>query len=243
MENRRNVKLSTERLVMMAMLTALTAVLAYFGGFIKIGSLASVNLTLIPVVLGAALLGPLAGAWLGFVSGAVFFLTADAVFWLSLSIPGTIVTVLIKGTAAGFFAGLAYHYFSEFNRYVAVIVAAIVAPLVNTGIFLNGCLFFFMDAVNAGAEAESLSIGAYVILFFVGLNFVFEVLFNVVLAPTLCRLIDLRQKPVRKPSCETPIEETPIEETPIEETPIEETPIEETPIEEAVSEVFEEKSE
>ena len=71
MENRRSVNLSTERLVMTAMLTALTAVLAYFGGFIKIGSLASVNLTLIPVVLGGALLGPFVSAWLGFVSGAL----------------------------------------------------------------------------------------------------------------------------------------------------------------------------
>ena len=194
MENRRSVNLSTERLVMTAMLTALTAVLAYFGGFIKIGSLASVNLTLIPVVLGGALLGPFVSAWLGFVSGAVFFLTADAAFWLSLSIPGTIVTVLIKGTAAGFFAGLAYHFFSEFNRYVAVLVSAIIAPLVNTGIFLNGCLFFFMDAVNAGAETEGLSIGAYVIFFFVGLNFVFELIFNAVLSPMLCRLVDLRKK-------------------------------------------------
>lgn len=198
MGNRRNVNLSTERLVMMAMLTALTAVLAYFGGFIKIGSLASVNLTLIPVVLGGALLGPFAGAWLGLVSGAVFFLTADAAFWLSLSIPGTIVTVLIKGTAAGFFAGLVYHFFEEFNRYVAVAVSAVIAPIVNTGLFLVGCFIFFMETVNAGAAAEGLSVGGYLILFFVGLNFVFELAFNAVLSPVLCRLVDLRKKPNAK---------------------------------------------
>ena len=194
MENRRSVNLSTERLVMTAMLTALTAVLAYFGGFIKIGSLASVNLTLIPVVLGGVLLGPFAGAWLGFVSGAVFFLTADAAFWFSLSIPGTIVTVLIKGTAAGLLAGLVYRLFSKFNRYISIVVSAVVAPVVNTGIFLIGCFIFFMDAVNAGAAAEGMSVGGYLIVFFVGLNFVFELLFNVVLSPTLCRLVDLRKK-------------------------------------------------
>ena len=198
MENRRNVNLSTERLVLTAMLTALTAVLAYFGGFIKIGSLASVNLTLIPVVLGGALLGPFVGAWLGLVSGAVFFLTAEAVFWLPLSIHGTIVTVLIKGTAAGFFAGLAYHFFSEFNRYVAVLVSAIIAPLVNTGIFLNGCLLFFMDAMTEKAQEEGISIALYIILFIVGLNFVFELLFNALLSPTICRLIDLRKSSERK---------------------------------------------
>ena len=194
MGNRRSVNLSTERLVMTAMLTALTAVLAYFGGFIKIGSLASVNLTLIPVVLGGALLGPFVSAWLGFVSGAVFFLTADAAFWLSLSIPGTIVTVLIKGTVAGLLAGLVYRLFSKFNRYISIVVSAVVAPVVNTGIFLIGCFIFFMDAVNAGAAAEGMSVGGYLIVFFVGLNFVFELLFNVVLSPMLCRLVDLRKK-------------------------------------------------
>ena len=48
--------------MLLALLTAIVAVLAYFGGFIKIGGLASISLTLIPVVLGSAMLGPVAGA-------------------------------------------------------------------------------------------------------------------------------------------------------------------------------------
>ena len=64
-------RLQTERLVLMALFTALVAVLSYFGGFIKLGGLASISLTLIPVVLGSALIGPLAGAWLGGVAGVV----------------------------------------------------------------------------------------------------------------------------------------------------------------------------
>ena len=66
-------RMSTETLVMLSLLTALVALLSYMGGFIKIGGLASISLTLIPVVLGAALYGPYAGAWLGAVSGVVFF--------------------------------------------------------------------------------------------------------------------------------------------------------------------------
>ena len=57
-----NIKKSTEKLVLLALFTALVALLSYLGGFIKIGGLASVSLTLIPVVLGAALCGPFAGA-------------------------------------------------------------------------------------------------------------------------------------------------------------------------------------
>ena len=185
-------------LVELAILTAMVAILAYFGGFIKIGGLASISLTLIPVAVGAALHGPLAGAWLGAVSGAVFFMTPDAAFWLGLSIPGTIITVMVKGVLAGFFAGLVYKLFRHTSRYLAVLMSAIVCPLVNTGIFLLGSLIFFIDTVSAGASAEGLSVGAYLILFFVGLNFVFELITNIVLSPAVYRVLDILNKRLQR---------------------------------------------
>lgn len=183
----------TEKLVLTALLTALVAVLAYFGGFIKIGGLASISLTLIPVVLGSALLGPGVGAWLGGVAGAVFFLTADAAFWLGLSIPGTIITVMVKGVLSGLCAGLVFRAAEKLNRYVAILLAAVVCPVVNTGIFLLGCLVFFMDAVVSMAAAEGMSLFAYLLIFFVGLNFVFELLSNLLLSPALLRVLTLRK--------------------------------------------------
>ncbi len=182
-----------ERLVLLALLTALVAVLAYFGGFIKIGALASISLTLIPVVLGSALLGPVAGGWLGGVAGAIFFATADAVFWFGLSIPGTIITVMIKGILSGFLAGLTYRLLEKYNRYIAVLVAAVVCPVVNTGIFLLGCVVFFLDTVKAWAVAENISVFAYLIVFFVGLNFVFELVLNIILSPAILRIINIRK--------------------------------------------------
>ncbi len=194
MNNSRRKGTSTERLVLLAVLTAFVAILSYFGGFIKIGGLASISLTLIPVVLGAALCGPIAGAWLGAVSGAVFFLTADAAFWFGLSIPGTIITVMIKGIASGLLAGIVYNLLSRLNRYFAVFASAIVCPVVNTGIFLLGSLVFFMDTVNAGAAAEGMGVGGYLIVAFVGLNFVFELVVNIVLSPAIVRLLNLKKK-------------------------------------------------
>lgn len=189
--NRMTVK--TETLVLMALFTALVALLAYFGGFIKIGGLASISLTLIPVVLGAALCGPLAGAWLGGVAGAIFFATADAAFWFGLSIPGTIITVMLKGILSGLCAGVAYKLLEKFNQYLAVVVSAVVCPVVNTGIFLLGCLVFFIDTVKGGALAEGMSVGGYLIIAFVGLNFVFELLTNVVLSPTIVRILNIKK--------------------------------------------------
>lgn len=182
-------KNTTLRMTRLAILTAIVGVLSYFGGFIKIGGLASISLTLVPVVLGAALLGPRAGAWLGAVSGAVFFLTADAAFWLNLSVFGTILTVMVKGTLAGLAAGLLYRLLEKRNMFLALLAAAAVCPIVNTGIFLLGCLIFFFDAVVEMANADGSSVFSFLIVVFVGLNFVFELLLNLLLTPALQRII------------------------------------------------------
>ena len=190
--------MSTETLVMLSLLTALVALLSYMGGFIRIGGLASISLTLIPVVLGAALYGPYAGAWLGAVSGVVFFMTADAVFWFGLSIGGTVITVLIKGACAGLAAGYVYKLLESKNKYLAIMVAAIAAPVVNTGIFIIGCLIFFIGAVRDMAAGAGMGVGGYLIVGFVGLNFVFELIVNIALAPALSRLIDIAKKKFAK---------------------------------------------
>lgn len=184
----------TEKLALMALLTAIVAVLAYFGGFVKIGGLASISLTLIPVVLGSALCGPMWGGWLGAVSGLVFFATPDAAFWFGMSIPGTIITVMVKGFLAGLCAGLVYNLLKNKNRYLAVMAAAVVAPVVNTGIFIGGCLTFFMDFIKSGAADKAMGLGGYLIVAFVGLNFVFELLANVVISPAILRILKIREK-------------------------------------------------
>ena len=184
----------TEKLALMALLTAIVAVLAYFGGFVKIGGLASISLTLIPVVLGSALCGPMWGGWLGAVSGLVFFATPDAAFWFGMSIPGTIITVMVKGFFAGLCAGLMYNLLKNKNRYLAVMAAAVVAPVVNTGIFIGGCLTFFMDFIKSGAADKAMGLGGYLIVAFVGLNFVFELLANVIISPAILRILKIREK-------------------------------------------------
>ena len=176
----------------------MVAVLSYFGGFIKIGGLASISLTLIPVVVGATLCGPYAGAWLGGVSGAIFFATPDAAFWFGLSIPGTIITVMVKCILSGLCAGLVYMLLEKMNRYLAVIVSAVVCPVVNTGIFLLGSLIFFSDTLNEWSAGAGVSVGAYLIIFFVGLNFVFELITNIAVSPAMVRLIDIAEKKFKK---------------------------------------------
>ena len=65
----------------------------------------SITLTLIPIVVGAAIYGIGAGAWLGLVFGLAVLLTGDAASFMAISFPGTIITVLAKGVLAGVASG------------------------------------------------------------------------------------------------------------------------------------------
>lgn len=188
-------KLSTNVIVFGALMTALVVILQLMGAFIKFGMF-SVSLVLIPIVIGAAVCGSGIGAWLGLVFGAVVLLSGDAGAFLAVNVPGTIMTVLLKGVACGFFAGAVYRLVEKYNRYAAVIAAAIVCPLVNTGIFLLGCRLFFMDTVAAWAAAEDFGNNAVRYMFFVlaGGNFLFELCLNIVISPIIFRLLSIRKK-------------------------------------------------
>lgn len=143
-------KPSIQTLTFGAVLTALVIILQFMGSFIRFGPF-SISLVLIPIVIGAATCGAYMGAWLGFVFGVVVLISGDAAAFLTVNVPGTIITVLLKGTACGFCAGLIYKALAKFNRYVGVVAAAVVCPLVNTGVFLLGCWLFFFETVSAWA--------------------------------------------------------------------------------------------
>lgn len=184
---------AVKKLAIGGILTALVIVLQMMGTFIKFGPFA-ISLVLIPIVLGAALCDYKISAWLGFIFGVVVLFT-DAAAFLAVSVPGTIITVLLKGTLCGLAAGLAYKALERVNRYIAVIAAAMVCPLVNTGIFLLGCFAFFYDTIAAwGAAAGFESAVRFLIIGMVGINFLVEFTVNMVLSPVVVRLLDFSKK-------------------------------------------------
>ena len=181
---------STEALVIAAVLTALVVVLQLLCSFIKTG-IFSITLALIPIVIGASKCGAKVGAWLGFVFGLVVLLVGDAAPFLAVNVGGTILTVLLKGALSGLCAGLVYKLLEKHNKYVAVIVAAIVCPIVNTGVFVLGCLAFFMDTIASWAGGGDAF--AYIFVGMIGVNFFIEIATNVVLSPAVVRLLNLKK--------------------------------------------------
>lgn len=188
-------RISVETLTLTALLTALVIVLQFAGAFIRFG-LFQVSLVLVPIVIGAATCGAFSGAWLGFVFGMVVLLNGDAAAFLTISPGGTVLTVLLKGTLCGLFSGLVYKAFEKRNRILAVIAAAIVCPVVNSGVFLLGCFTFFYDTILSWASASeySESITQYFIFGLGLINFPIELAINIVLSPIIVRLLDIRNK-------------------------------------------------
>ena len=186
-------KMSTETLVLGAILTALVIVLQCLGQFIRFGMF-SISLVLIPIVIGAATCGPKISSWLGFVFGVVVLLT-DAGAFLAVDVLGTVVTVLVKGAACGLAAALVYKLLEKKNRYVAVAAAAIICPIVNTGIFLIGCVLFFFETVQGwGAALGFANAAEYMFLGLAGANFLAEMVINIVLCPVVIRLLQAIRK-------------------------------------------------
>lgn len=187
-------KKQTESLVLGAILTAIVIVLQLLGGFIKFGPF-SISLVLIPIVIGAAKCGIKIGTWLGFVFGAVVLLNGDATAFFAVNVFGTVLTVLLKGAACGSAAGLTYKLLEKYNKYAAVVAAAVVCPVVNTGVFLIGCLLFFLDTIKAwGAGLGFTNTVSYMFLVLVGGNFLFELATNMILSPVILRILNFKEK-------------------------------------------------
>lgn len=184
----------TKTIVGIGLFTAIVVVLQLLGGGIRFG-IFSISLVLLPIVVGSAIYGWRAGAWLGLAFGLTVLLSGDAGAFLAVDPLATVLVVLVKGTLCGFIAGLAYKLMEKINRMVAVVVAAIACPVVNTGVFLLGCQLFFLPTISEWAAAAGYeNAGAYMILGLAGINFLVELGANIILAPVITQLIKLGKK-------------------------------------------------
>lgn len=187
----------TRRLVGIALFAALVAVLQIVGGWIRIGTF-SFSLVLIPIVVGGAVYGRTAGAVLGGVFGLVVTINtvtgADAYAYILFS-ARPVITVLLcmgKGILAGWIAAVVYHAMAKKAPMLGVILAALVCPIVNTGIFCGAMVLFFREILQEWAGGTS---AVYFMLFtLVGINFLIEVMLNVIFCPALATVIKVGKK-------------------------------------------------
>ena len=182
----------TKALVGMAIFTALVVVLQHMAGIIKIGPF-SPSLVLIPMVIGAAVYGVKTGAWLGLVFGIVVLIgciTGTDMGGNAMWVFNPAVTAVIcigKGVAAGLLSGLTYRALQHKNQLLATVAAAIVCPVVNTGLFCIGAVAVFRPILEQWAGGADLV--SHVFMGLIGVNFLVEMGINVVLSPVVVRIL------------------------------------------------------
>lgn len=188
-------KISTKTMVLCAILTALVFLLQSLGAFVRFGPF-SISLVLVPIVIGAATCGEVAGAWLGLIFGVSVLLSGDAGLFFGVNAIGTVITVILKGMFCGYAAGLTYSALSKINKTFATVASAVVCPVVNTGVFLLGCLVFFLDTIKIWTEEAGLgsNVAYYMIFILVGANFLFEIATNMLLSPIIVRVLNVKNK-------------------------------------------------
>lgn len=186
---------SAKRVTGMAVLLALVVVLQALGGTVVIGPV-QLNFTLIPIVLGAILYGPIVGAFLGFACGIVVLIQVImgivpfyTLIWTNDPVVTTL-TCIVKTTVAGLVSGFLFQWISRKNGLVAVFVASGIVPIINTTLFVIGCLF--MTAVGEMANGENVLV--YILVMIVTFNFFIEFAINLIVAPAIHRVIGIVDK-------------------------------------------------
>lgn len=181
---------SIHKITGIGLLIAISFVLTIIGNNISIGPVA-INLSLIPIAIGAIMYGPIAGLAIGMVNGLAVLLAPSTSVFLSHNVFFTIVTCLLKTGLSGLIAGFIFKLFKKVNYSLAVILSCVLIPIINTGIFA-GCVFlFFYDLLLKGQGANAF---VYFCLTIVGWNFIFELLVSSILSPTIIHVTRTVQK-------------------------------------------------
>lgn len=196
---------STRRLTGLALMTAVVVVLQLAASaLVRIGVFAP-TLTLAPILIGAALYGPGAGAYLGGVFGVVVTLTCimgwdagGSILWNANPFL-TALVCLAKGVIAGWAAGMVYRAAAGKNGVRSrmlggCIAAGIVSPIVNTGVFLLGLFFLFPEYLSQWATGAGKTVVTYMLTTMVSFNFALELIVNLVLSTVIVRVVSARAK-------------------------------------------------
>ncbi len=186
---------NTKKLVTTALLTAVIVVLQTVASGIRIGPFTP-TLSLIPIIIGALLYGPTVGGFLGAVFGVIVIigvLTGSepmSTMMMQTNPVMTVVLCLAKGIAAGVIPAVVYNVLKDKNDLIATALAAILAPVSNTGIFSIGLITVFMPiAEQFAAQLEFPNVAKFLFVGIIGTNFLFELAVNVVLVPVVKRVL------------------------------------------------------
>ena len=149
-----NISKKTRTLVQLALLTAVIILMGFTPlGFLKIGTI-EITFLVIPVAIGAIMLGQKGGAILGLVFGLVSFFqcfgySQFGVFLFGINPFFTAILCIIPRVLCGWLPGLFFELISKKTKSntLPCIVASLACPILNTIFFVS--FFILMIGMNA----------------------------------------------------------------------------------------------
>ncbi|MFA5283310.1 MAG: ECF transporter S component [Bacilli bacterium] len=169
------------KMVGIAVLIALTIVLTFISNYITIAGI-SINLSVLPVALAGILYGPLAGLFVGLVNGGLVLLAPATAGYIATNVWATIIVCLLKTGLAGLCSGFLFRLLYKRYFSLGVVIASILTPIINTGLFILGSLLFFGGLFGT------------LITIFISVNFIIEFSVIIVCCPTIIFLIKTLMK-------------------------------------------------
>lgn len=168
----------------------LVVVLQLLSNYVTFGPV-SITLALIPIVVGSIIYGPYAGFLLGVFCGiTVFFAPSTmALFW-PYGIVKTFILCILKTGIAGLCSGYIFKLISNKNKKLAVILSSISVPIINTGLFAIAAYILYSDLLNSLCPEGQTTL-IYLLVGFIGFNFIIEFFVNSILSPIVYRVINI----------------------------------------------------
>ncbi len=188
---------STKEIAQLALLTAIILILAFTPlGYIRTPGL-EITLIVVPVTIGAILLGPSGGAFLGCVFGITSFIQCFGMSpfgatLLSINAISTFIVCVIPRLLMGLIGGYAYQLISKTPaKSFANVVTNVICPLLNTVFFMSALVFFFYNTeyIQSMVGAFGATNPLHFVLIFVGVNGVVEAVICIVVGSLLTKAL------------------------------------------------------
>ena len=199
-------KNNIRKLVGVATLASLVVVLQLISNYIQFGTV-SITLALIPMVIGAIIYGPLVGLLLGGIMGVIVLTSPSTMTFFSFNAILTILLCILKTGLAGFVCGWLYkglirlNFLGKAKLPIAIILPTLIAPIINTGMFVFGTAVLFQGLSITSEAGEIIELvpsqggfgqaflasASFVII----TNFVVEFAVCAVLSPSLIYLVKI----------------------------------------------------
>lgn len=200
MSNKTNISAKTRKMTLTAILAAIVIVLQLFSIVFANFGVNLPSLVLIPIVLAGILVGPKNATLIGVIFGIIAFVFSATGFdkggqaMVIMNPAVTAILCVIKGAAAAWVSAIVYKYVkpSKSNTGVNAILPAMLAPVVNTAIYVAGVVLFFKPMVESYGWTGSNNIIIFVVVLIIW-NFLFEFALNLVVCPIIASRIKVNK--------------------------------------------------